>query len=199
MITFRRSPAYIGTVLVVLSLAACGPAGSGNIVAEVRDVADFEWIDVREGIHIDLRVEQGEAHAVIVNYDDNIVDKIITRVSDGRLIVAIDGSVRLSGPDRSVSIVVPLIRGMAASGGASISASGATDGFWIDAKGGASVRTVDLKAFNVTVYASGGSSVDMFVSGSATGSASGGSSVNVVGSPGVVDIDSSGGASVSSR
>lgn len=201
MTASRRISVIPGCALLALSLAACGAVGSGNIVSEVRNVAGFDSIDVSQGIAVDLIVEESASHSVIVNYDDNILGKLVTSVSSNTLTVRFNGSVRLTGSSsgRVVEIIMPRVEALEASGGASISAQGPADQLSIDASGGASVTTSDLLATDVTVDASGGASVRMFASGSATGDASGGASINIVGSPGVLDIDTSGGASVSSR
>jgi hypothetical protein len=201
MTGLRKIGGALGTALLVLSLAACGVEGSGNIVGEERDVGGFDSIDVSQGIAVDVLVEEGASYAVTVNYDDNILDKLITSVSGGSLVVKFNGSVRLSGSStgRVVEVVMPKLEAVEASGGASVTARGPADLLSIDASGGASINTSDLLAVDVTVDVSGGASLRVFASGSVTGDASGGASVDVVGSPGVLNVDSSGGASVSSR
>jgi len=187
--------------LLVLSVAACGVEGSGNIVTEARDVSDFDSIDVSQGIAVDVLVDGGGKYSVTVDYDDNVLDKLVTEVSSGTLVLKFNSSVRLSGSrsGRVVSVVMPRLVALAASGGASVTAEGPAEQLSIEASGGASINTSDLIAGSVTVDASGGASVRMFASASATGDASGGASVSVVGSPSVLNIDTSGGASVSSR
>ncbi len=201
MIGLRSLSVALGVALLVSSLAACGAVGSGNIVSEARDVAGFDSIDVSQGITVDVVVKEGEPHSVTVNYDDNIIDKLVTDVSNATLVVKFNGSVRLSGSGsgRVVTVVMPRLDALEASGGASVAARGPADRLAIDASGGASINTSDLLAVDVTVDVSGGASVRMFASGSATGDASGGASVDVIGSPDTLNVDSSGGASVSSR
>ena len=201
MMGARKISVVLGGALLVVSQAACGVEGSGNIVSEVRDVTGFDSIDVSAGIDVDVSVGDDADHSVTVNYDDNVLDKLVTDVSGGTLVVKFNGSVRLSGSnlDRVVTVVMPRLEALEASGGADIIARGPADRLDIQASGGASINTADLLAVDVTVDVSGGASVRMFAGGSVTGDASGGASVDVIGSPGVLDVDTSGGASVSSR
>jgi hypothetical protein len=191
----------LGGALLVVSQAACGVEGSGNIVSEVREVTGFDSIDVSAGIDVDVSVVDGADYSVTVNYDDNVLDKLVTDVSSGTLVVKFNGSVRLSGSnlDRLVTVAMPRLEALEASGGADIIARGPADRLDIEASGGASINAADLLAVDVTVDASGGASVRVFAAGSVTGDASGGASVDVIGTPGVLDVDTSGGASVSSR
>jgi hypothetical protein len=148
----KTSVAAAGAFLV-LSLAACGAVGSGNIVSEARDVAGFDSSDVSQGITLDLQVEESASHSVTVNYDDNIIGKPVTAESNGTLIVKFNGSVRLSGSrsDRVVTVVMPRLSALQARGGASVTVRGAADQLAIDASGGASIITSDLLAVDVTV------------------------------------------------
>jgi len=202
MMGSRKISVVLAGVLVVLGVVACGGVeGSGNIVSEVRDVAGFDSIDVSQGIAVEVVVDEGAEHSVTVNYDDNVLDKLVTTVSAGTLVVKFNGSVRLSGSrsGRVVTVVMPRLDELEASGGASVTAEGPAEELAIQASGGASINTSDLLAVDVTVDVSGGASLQIFASGSVTGDASGGASVNVVGSPGVLNVDTSGGASVSTR
>ncbi len=194
----RRLNVLVATIGVLgIGLAACGTTGSGTIASSVREVSSFESIEVSDGLNVEVDVAAGSAYSVTVNYDDNIIDRVITKVVGGTLVVEFDGSVNFSGSGRSVMVTMPLLESLDASGGASVSAEGATDRVSIEASGGSSVSTGGLQASDVVVDASGGASVTLFATASVTGKASGGSSVSVLGGPGVVDVDSSGGSSVS--
>ncbi|MCP3974074.1 MAG: hypothetical protein GY720_06225 [bacterium] len=194
---YLRMRALVVMLLLGLGLTGCGTSGSGTIVSSVRSVTEFDGIVVSDGLSVELDVAAGTAHSVTVNYDDNIIDQVITRVTGGVLVIEFDGSVNFSGSGRSVVVTMPRLASLDASGGASVSAEGMADRISIEASGGSSISTGGLQAAHVTLDVSGGASVTVYAMSSATGEASGGSSVSVLGSPGVFDIDSSGGSSVS--
>ncbi len=195
----RRMKMLVATIMMLgIALAACGTAGSGTIVSSVREASGFEGIEVSDGLNLEVDVAAGLAYSVTVNYDDNIIDRVITRVVGGTLVIEFDGDVNFTGSGRSVVVTMPQLASLDASGGASVSAEGATDRISIEASGGSSVSTGGLQATDVVIDASGGASVTLFATASVTGEASGGSSVDVLGAPGVVDVDTSGGSNVSS-
>ena len=57
--------------------------GNGNVVEKVRSVEDFTAINVKEGI--DLVLIQSESNKVTVITDENLQDKIITKVDNNTL------------------------------------------------------------------------------------------------------------------
>lgn len=182
----------LGSVTVACSVIT----GSGEIVTVDRSLDGFSRIDVSDGLAVELQIEAGANHSVQVRYDDNLVDQIITRVSDGTLVVEYDGNVNFSGSGRAVLVVMPSLDGLSASGGSAITASGDAASYSIDASGGSAINTSALQANDVTVDVSGGAAVQLLAAASVTGEASGGAAVSVLGSPAVFDIQSSGGASV---
>lgn len=90
----------VASLFLALSLSACRDGrylglgsrfGSGRIVAEARTVGDFDRIEVRgEGT---VYLTQGEAVAVSVETDDNLVGRVNTRVKGHTLLLSYD-----SGP-----------------------------------------------------------------------------------------------------
>lgn len=171
--------------------------GSGNLVTEERDVADFDSIQVSDGIRVVVDVRARAGHTVSVRYDDNLLDNLVTRVEGTTLLVEFDGSVNVaSGRNRAVEITMPALELLDASGGASVRATGRVELYRIQASGGASIFAGELNADDVDLDVSGGASARIRATSSVTGDASGGASVKVVGSPPSVRIDTSGGASV---
>jgi hypothetical protein len=79
------------TVLISL-LISCSEetiVGSGNLVTEEREVASFSRIS-NEGI-IELDVSQGDSEFLEITADDNIIDRVRTRVVNGELLLYLDG------------------------------------------------------------------------------------------------------------
>lgn len=57
--------------------------GSGNVVTQERSVSNFDRVDLR-GIG-DLVIIQGDRESLVIEAEDNIIDKITTEVSGGEL------------------------------------------------------------------------------------------------------------------
>ena len=85
-------------VALILVFAACsdndninGPSqtihGSGDLVSETRDLAAFNTIVINTVAHIDVTLGTGQE--AIVTADDNIIEFISTRVSDGALYISV--------------------------------------------------------------------------------------------------------------
>lgn len=172
---------------------------SGNIVSQTRDLGGFSAIDVGSGLAVEVLVEAGAEFSVVVEYDDNIINNVITRVEGETLIIEFDGSVNFSDGNRAIEVVMPRLSALGASGGAAVHATGTTENYTLDASGGAAVDAAELRAMDVAVDASGGAAVTLFASSAVTGDASGGAAVEILGSPATVNVETSGGAGVDTR
>jgi hypothetical protein len=183
---------------LVLLFAGCdGEVGSGEIVTEERSVDAFDNLDVRDGVNVELTIDAGADPSVSVDYDDNLLDNVITRVSGDTLVIEFSGSiVSFGGRGRVVNVVVDSIDQIEASGGANLTASGSIGSYTLEASGGANADLSDLEAASIEVRVSGGANVEVFATEEIEGDASGGANLTVVGSPGTVAIDTSGGANV---
>ncbi len=191
----RRLPLLV--VALALPLAACGEVASGDIVTEDRAVDAFDNLDIRDGVNVELTVQDGAKTSVSVTYDDNLLDNVVTRVSGDTLVIEFSGSITsFGGRDRAVNVAVDSIDRIEVSGGANLNASGAVDSYTLEASGGANADLSDLEATSVDVEVSGGANAEVFATDEIEGDASGGANLTVVGSPGTVAVDSSGGANI---
>ncbi len=184
-------------VAVTLVLSACGAVGSGDIITEQREVDTFNRVEVSGGMAVDLLVEPDATQEVTVTFDDNLLDRVVTRVSGSTLIVEFDGGAQFTGAGRFVAVIMPSLEAVIASGGADVIGSGAENAIQVQASGGSDVDLTDMAARTVELEASGGSEVVVFASQTVTGEASGGSNVTVFGNPTEVSINSTGGSDVS--
>lgn len=201
-------PSSLRPLLPLLALAllmtACddvgligGEQGSGNLVTEVRDVATFSDIDVGSAVSVNLTVDAAATHSVVVTYDDNLLDNLITRISGDTLIVELEGSVNLTGgADRSVQVTMPEVASIEVSGASSVTATGSTASYRLDASGASQVDLRNLEVVDAEIDVSGASKVDVFATGTVSGSASGASDVTISGKPASVLVDSSGASNV---
>ncbi len=199
-----RLSAMLLLALVTSLLAGCeegfigtGERGSGNMVTETRRVDGFSAINVGSAINLDLTIDPDASPSVVVTFDDNIIDMVVTRVSGETLVLDIDGSVNLTGSaDRSIGVTTNELVALMASGASDVDATGTTGSYELDASGASRVDVRDLIATDVELDVSGASSVDLYATGTVRGSASGASNLDIYGNPTSVLIDSSGASSV---
>lgn len=182
---------------LALSVAACNVVtGSGNLISEVRDLGGFTEVQISDGMAAEVTVDSSAPFSVVVRYDDNLIDQVVTRLDGNTLVIEYDGNVNLRDADRAIEIAMPRLDRAGANGGAALAMTGAVESYSIEASGGAAVNAAELTAQSVTVDASGGSAVTLFAVATVAGRASGGAAVEILGSPSVADVDTSGGARV---
>lgn len=197
----RHTTRLLLVTVAAAVLAACANVGSGNLVTETREVGEFDSLDFGAGFDVVLTVEPSADHEVVVTYDDNVIDEVVTRVSGDTLIIeyrtGFVGSI--GGRGRVIEVTVPTLESIDISGGADLTASGEVATYRIDASGGANADLRELEAEDVEIDVSGGADVTLFATGSVEGDASGGADVTIEGDPDNVRIDTSGGADVDIR
>jgi len=188
-----------GALVTAVSLiTACGASGSGNIVTEVREVGEFDNIEVSGGIDVRLEVDPAAPITVSAIHDDNLVDRIVTEVEGNTLVVRSRGSFDFFGSGQMVEVSMPELVGLSASGGSDVDGSGVARSLIVEASGGADLDLAELAVDVMELHASGGSDVTVSVTGEISGDASGGADVTIHGDPPAQDIDVSGGADVNS-
>jgi hypothetical protein len=214
----------ISTSLVIILavpalLAACnGPSidASGTVEGEPRQVSSFNRIEAAMGIVAEVAIEPGEAPAVTVYYDDNLLGNVETSVSGQTLVVKLDAQVNFvgDGEERRVEVTTDELLSLDVSGGSVVTATGLNGDLTLDASGGSAVTligeserlvinasggsvvtSIGFTTRDIEVEASGGTVATIFASGTVTGSASGGSVVTILGGA-TVDVETSGGSIV---
>jgi hypothetical protein len=174
-----------------------GEKGSGNLATETREVAAFSELDISSAVNVDLTVDASVGHSVTVTYDDNLLDNLVTRVAGDTLVIEFQGSVNLTGgADRSVAVTMPDVTSIDVSGASSVTATGSTASYRLDASGASQVDLRNLEVVDAEIDVSGASNVDVFATGTVSGSASGASDVTISGKPASVLVDSSGASNV---
>ena len=219
-----RSSARLPVVLLALVigsfvtvLAACGArgtSGSGPTRSEARTVDAFTRVDVGNGIGVTVHV--GGAQSVEVSAQENILPLIETTVEAGVLrihstesfttsaeitvatsVSALDGISVSGGSQAQIDGLHSDSLDIALSGGARLSAEGRVAEVTLDASGGARADLVTLTVKVMSVTLSEGAMVSLSVKDQLTGSASGGAVATVAGGA-ALDVQTSGGASVTS-
>jgi uncharacterized protein YfiM (DUF2279 family) len=194
-----------------------GVSGSGNVVSEKRNVADFKAIEV--GGVFEVEVVAQKEFSVEIEADDNLLPLISTEV-DGRGTLEIKSEKRFSSKNTiRVRISAPDIENLDVSGASKISLSnlkndslhvdasgaskikieGETQNLTIELSGASRVEAEKLKSVNTTVDASGASRADVFASGDLKADLSGASSVNYSGNPQYMEKKTSGASSIRGR
>jgi len=95
--------------------------GSGRAATQTRSVAAFDSVELAGSTVVTVHV--GTSRSVVVHSDDNLVDRIRTRVRDGRLVITTAGSFKTNLPMR-VDVGAPSLRSLELSGSGVVSASG---------------------------------------------------------------------------
>jgi len=100
-------------------LSSCwfmGPSvkGNGNVTEEVRQVAEFDQIDVSRGMNV--YVSQGSPAKVVVIADNNLHEVIETKVEGGVLKVYVNENIRWA-KEKKVMVTVEKLAGVHTSSG----------------------------------------------------------------------------------
>ena len=166
--------------------------GSGVPATQVRHVSEFDRVELAGSNNVLIRV--GEKQSVVVNADDNLLDRITTEVRSGELVVGnVAGSFSTRAPT-SVEITIPkltavslagsgnmTVDGLAADsfavalpGSGTVNGSGTADRLDVSVGGSGLVQFTEVRAADARVVVSGSGSVfvtaterlDALVSGS---------------------------------
>ncbi len=158
----------VTTVVSALVLASCGGTflgfggdlvGSGTSASETREVDAFDAIRL-DGVGR-VSVTIGDEASVVVETDDNLVDRVVTDVRAGTLVVDIENGITIAPRSGlTITVTTPTLRAIGISGAGSIDvAAAAVDSFEIDVRGAGSVDVGDLTADTLTVSHSGAGSI----------------------------------------
>lgn len=168
---------------------------------ETRELTGFDAIEVSGGI--DLLVRQSEGFVVEVKSDEGELDEILTEVRGRTLEIRRKSSFNFldwGGVHGSVTVRLPALVSLTASGGSEVRAEGTVTGNILElVSSGGSDLAIDVAVADLNVEASGGS--DMSLSGTARSArvqSSGGSDLNAGRlTAETADLESSGGSNLS--
>lgn len=135
--------------------------GSGNVVDRTYDLADFNAISATSAFNVD--VTQGDAFAVSVQVDDNLLDVLNVRVEDGTLHIALQEGIATSNATLQADVTMPTLAEVTQRGATNVTLTGfgtqpeTTQPEFAANLDGASVLTGTISADAVTLDLSGGS------------------------------------------
>jgi hypothetical protein len=148
-------------VLVLLfSVSSCFSM-NGKVEREKRDVGQFNRIGL--AVSADLYLKQGNTSEVIIEADEEILEKLKTEVTNGKLIIKFDPR-RFSNYSRfKIFITTPVINELDISGSGDIIAESAiqTDEIVLRISGSGEITIDDLKAEDLNVGISGSGSINL--------------------------------------
>ena len=144
---------------IALIFGFSGLAGSGKKITETRDLPSFHSINFRGNGKVVL--SQGEHQEVTVRADDNIIDKLRTEVSDGRLVISADKWV-MDESDAVYDITVTDIREISLSGMGELESREAIRAKDLKIRlSGTGEISLDLEAENVMTKISGTGEIEL--------------------------------------
>ena len=190
-----------------------GVKGSGNVVNEKRNVADFNAIEV--GGIFEVEVVAQKEFSVEVEADDNLLQYIKTEVNGDTLEIRTKKSISSKSAIR-VRISAPNIENLQvsgvskvsvanlkndtlkvdASGASKIKVDGETKNLEVELSGASKLDAENLKSENANVDGSGASNAAVNVSGDLRADLSGASKVTYTGNPKNLEKSTSGASSV---
>ncbi len=130
--------------------------GNGEVVEEVRPVANFTEISVRNAIKLVLK--QGDEQHIVVRTDSNLQDKIKTEVKNGVLKIYARGG--RSYTEQEVVVTLKDLQKLRVSGAADAIGKGLKfEDFTLSSSGAAEVRLTDFRAKSLYVGASGAANI----------------------------------------
>ena len=115
-------------IAATLSITSCdvitgtGVTGNGNIQTEKRNTGNFNG--VKSSGSIDIEINNGDACAVSVEDDDNILQYIVTEVHDGTLNVYYKHGYSINNDHVKVYVTVPSLDKVGVSGSGDITTQG---------------------------------------------------------------------------
>lgn len=134
-----------------------GELGSGRVITETRSVGQFNEVQMSSiGV---LIIKQGEAEALVVEAEDNILPKIKTEVARGRLVIGTyDDSLEAIRPTKPVTfrLTVKNLNGVELTGVGSVEARNIrTDRLKVALSGAGSAKIDGLSATELGTTISG--------------------------------------------
>lgn len=138
-----------------------GIKGSGNVIEQNRNLSGFENVKASSGV--DVVLMQGSQDKVVVKADDNLADKITTKVEGNTLVVAVQRNTSIrNAKSFKVLVTASNLKQILSSGGSDVFSEGAitAESLTIKASGGSDLK-LDLNVKDLTCDISGGSDANL--------------------------------------
>jgi hypothetical protein len=153
---------YFFVVMALMVLVSCKKdrvSGSGEIITETRNVANFYNVSVSSSTNVSIT--RGDNFEVKVKAYENIVPYLETKIQDGTLLIAFKDNSNIRNDNSEVFITMPSLNSVATSGSGNITSTGAFLGsgnFKASTSGSGNISIDGGSADNlqVNIYGSGG-------------------------------------------
>lgn len=200
----------------LLATALFGLAFAAPAMADTRAHSGFSSVHASGGVEVNVAV--GPEYRVEVSGPD--ASEVITRVDDGRLVVRTGlWRFRRHAPDATVSVTMPGLDALDATGGGEIRAhgvdvamlrlqasagadlvvEGACGALTASASSGASIRAQELRCSSASVRVTSGAEASVFADGVLNVEAHSGGDVFAYGDPAIGEVSQSAGGAIHRR
>jgi hypothetical protein len=133
--------------------------GSGVAATQSRELPLFESVELAGSNQVTIRIDSEQS--VVVHADDNLLDRVTTRVSGGKLVIGNGaGGFTTRSPIR-VDVTVPAVNELALSGSGTIAAEGVDVDALAIALSGSGVVSASGRAQRVDVKLNGSGDVQL--------------------------------------
>ncbi len=171
-------------ILTLVALTGCNVVGdvvtgSGNVVTQEFDFTDFDEISL--GHAFNGTITQGDTYRVIVQIDDNLVDRLVAEQQGSRVNIGLEPTTLTTQATMEVAITLPNLTWLEASGASQAQLAGLTtaDDFTGRASGASRIHG-DLAAGDLDLEASGASTIFLAgTGGDVRANASGASTIDL--------------------
>ena len=149
-------------IVTVFIFSSCSKiTGEGPVVTETRNVANFTGIDLR--CSADVYYKQDAAYKVEVNAQQNILDVLITEISNGKLVVRYKNDVSVKS-DHKTTVVIssPEANSFRISGSGDIKTTGSLtpSNLNLDISGSGNILLTELTTGYIDANISGSGSIE---------------------------------------
>jgi len=210
--TIRRTSTLMAATALLaaagLSVAACddllgGEAitGSGELVAETYDFADFDNVDI--GHAFDAEITSAEDFSVAVTVDDNILENVEVRLDGDTLRIDMKGNDSYRNVTMDATIAMPVLRQLKLSGASSAALESfeSSEPLKMELEGASSVDCSAMASGSAVIDLEGASKADCrdIATGEITVALQGASSVALTGTGGNADVSAKGASKADMR
>jgi hypothetical protein len=156
----RLAFAAVGAT-VLATLTACAPfVTAGDTRTEDRDIDDASSVVLRTGGDVDIRL--GDEPALTVTGGENVLERLVTEVDDGRLVIAIRrGPIIVGDRDLRIDVTVTSLESVVIDGSGAITAEFDADDVSMQITGSGDIEADDLAASSVRAGISGSGDIDL--------------------------------------
>jgi hypothetical protein len=157
----RLAVAAIGATLLA-TLTACSPfVTAGETRTDERDIDDASSVVLRTGGDVDIRL--GDEPSLTVVGGENVLERLVTEVADGRLVIAIRrGPLIVGDRDLQIDVTVTSLEEVVIDGSGSVSADfGDAEDVSVQITGSGEIEADDLRAASVRAGISGSGDIDL--------------------------------------